>query len=1185
MICPSLAHSKMKPAYNVMTLLPIIIFAWIAFVSLAFASEPVRLAISGDPAFANEADLITVELSKLPDLVLLERQQILKFAEEHSLHTEKSGDSVTLGKLLGADGLLILSPTELDGRKLIAARLVAVHLGVVIDEWTSPPYEAADGHGMALVFSQRIAPLLRKLRVNQKDAIPVSVAGLFAAVDSPELRAVERELTWLLIHRLTKEPSIFVLERRRMEDLAWEKSMAATDPKPFLSGAVIVEGKLEAHDGKLDLALGLRRSGEKKATPSRVNGTANDLPAFTEKIAASILDGLQVTSAEESWNLKEEAAVYADQAEWAMHHRMIDLCIASAESAWAMGRRDVDLARLRVIACSLIATPYWPDIMGDTLLRGGLNVGYNNSELSGKDPARNLATSIRALEISSECLSVDLPPSRTTGLKFRPVAAQALLHASQLIKNHYHSGKYQEHAEQLNYLRSLAIDVATTLSKTPEVRPPHYKMEYRKDSLTLESIAAYAPYWHENNEEVVAWFRRLFKSVRLVENHDDALMDSYSLKSDIHQTPSLVPWVVAWNPADTRTRQLDMITRLKRLTDSPDFDDQLVGWASLRWLVEQASKAKRTENDLRWPQEYAAALGGNPTGDSPQQIVCKGSQEFLWNWREKLAECHKTAAFQILSKVPSEAGRDYRLRYIRYIFESEHHNHWISLSLLLDHLDLTEAERIEFQKVCTAAREKVKAREDFEHKEHFMLRLNGAEKILTKGDPQPKPKVKPKQERKTNPAPDPSPPSPPIIVTRYWYPSVSADAPKMRSGFHLNGVSYADGKLWFVPDGFSSVDHLGSVALDSFHAEYRVLPFPRMWPWREPPVVTKDAVYLLNSQGNKKWDRHSGKWSSLDLPGYPYSGRMLGDSLYLYYEFGSEYRGIDLNRKSSAGSGILRLELSNDRAIFLASSRRRPAESILDAREPYIPQALFSGAGVALSAVLEFPASGERKIFRTTASGDWEAVMDLPNTEIGQVRFKYVNDGVLAFMYPRSCLDAFFQTVFFDAGGGPAQVLLSHAKPSDPPDAMLPGAPQWDLPAKSIDILNTAFDYCDGRLYQMKMLDNVYWNYKKNAAVPTPEVILAVYTPGNRLPVTIPLRFQLSESDKTQIIADKPGVSIDDLHLTSGPLAESLAIKNVERVSGMKVVPEGIVFYGGDRIGFWLLPAKELDERIEQSRN
>jgi hypothetical protein len=322
----------------------------------------------------------------------------------------------------------------------------------------------------------------------------------------------------------------------------------------------------------------------------------------------------------------------------------------------------------------------------------------------------------------------------------------------------------------------------------------------------------------------------------------------------------------------------------------------------------------------------------------------------------------------------------------------------------------------------------------------------------------------------------------------------------------------------------------------------------------------------------------------LDLPHYPYSGKISGDSLYLLYEFGSEFRGIDLNRRSTAGSGILRLDLSNDRPTFLASSRRRPAETILDAREPYIPRAFFSNEGGAISVALEFPASGERKIFRTTASGDWEEVMDLPNTQIGQVRFKYVNDGLLAFMYPRSSLEKFFQIAFFDAGGGPAQVLLSYAKPSDPPDAMLPGDPQWDLQGKSTDISNTTFDYRDGRLYQLKMLDNVYWNHKKKAAVPTPEVFLAVYTPGSRLPVMIPLRFQLSESDKTQIIADKPGVSIDDVHLTTGPLAESLAIKNVERVSGMKVVPEGIVFYGGDRIGFWLLSAEELEERIEQSR-
>lgn len=40
---------------------------------------------------------------------------------------------------------------------------------------------------------------------------------------------------------------------------------------------------------------------------------------------------------------------------------------------------------------------------------------------------------------------------------------------------------------------------------------------------------------------------------------------------------------------------------------------------------------------------------------------------------------------------------------------------------------------------------------------------------------------------------------------------------------------------------------------------------------------------------------------------------------------------------------------------------------------------------------------------------------------------------------------------------------------------------------------------------------------------------------------------------------------------------------SAERVSGMKVVPEGIIFYGGNSLGFWLLPAKELEARLQQS--
>ena len=1169
-----------------MNRLPIIIFVCIAFASIGHAREAARLAISADPSLAKEADLLTVQLSQSPGVVLLERQQILKIANEHSLKAGQTSDDMKLGQLLGADGLLILSKTKVGDHDLLAARLVAVHLGIVIDEWTSPPYEVAEGRAMPAFFSSRIVPLLPKLRLEKKDVIPVSVAGLFAAVDTPELRSIEKELTWLLIHRLTREPSLLVLERRKMEDLVLEKSLANEEKSPFLGGAVIVEGKLEEHDGKLDLALGLRRSGEKKATPVNIQSQKHDLKAFADSITASILGNLRLKPVEQNWNLEEEAAMYADQAEWALHHRMIDLCISSAESAWALGRRDVDLARLRVIAHSLVATPYWPDIMDDALYRGGSNVGDGSWNLPSEDQVRHLAATIRALEISDECLLADLPPSKISGRKFRPVAAQALLLASRLIKKHYLSGKYNQHTEQLNYLRSLAIQVCNKVYKTNgDLPPPLMEMQYWRNRDALECVATYAPYWYDTNEEIIEWMHRLLKSVPYGEDRDDALRTERLMEDEIFLKPRLVPWVVAWDSTKTKERQLDMLKRLKKLTESADFDDQLVGWTSLRWLVNQAKQATLTENDIRWSQDYAAALAGKPTKDSPYEIVSKGAQEFFWKEREIFATRHRTAAFEILHDVLSETDREYRLRYIRYIFEKEYYNHWVWLRPLLDKLDLTDEERLEFCQLCTTARDKMQKREDFRHKEHSLLNLDQALNILVKDHPQLKPKPAPKPQAKPNPKSTPTQPptSPPLIVTRYWYPSASADAPKMRSGFRLNGASYADGKLWFVPDGISSVEYLGSVALDSFHAEYRVLPFPRMSPSRSSLLVTKDAVYLLNSKENKKWDRHNGNWSSLDLPGYPFNGRIIGDQLYLNYEFGSEYLGIDLKRSSSAGSGIVRLDPTNDSATFLASSRRRPAETILDAREPYVPQAVFSGAGGTVSAALEFPSSGDRKIFRTTAGGDWEEVMDLPNTEIGQVHFQYVNDGILAYMYPRGDPHTFFQIVFFDAGGGPAQVLLSRSKPSDPPNAILPGAPRWDMHAESLPFFywSTAYDYYEGRLYQMRLLDRIYHEDFKESDVdvPTPALILSIYTPDSRAPLNIPLRFQLSEADKSQIIAKKYSISDSKL---SARAHEALTIKNVERVSGMKVVPEGIVFFGGEGIGFWLLPAKELDERIEQ---
>ncbi len=212
---------------------------------LAAERVPV-VAIICDPALQKEGDLITAELSQKPGVQLVEREKILAITTEQKLRasgiTEKG--SIELGKLLSADGVLFIAAAEQDGLAVIDVRLVAVHPGIVIEEMIVRCKDDLPAV-TAVQVASRIVPLLPKLAIPKEEAVCISLAGLFAPVDSTELKRVERELSLLLLHRLTHEPAIFVLERKQMDLLLWEKTLGPKPAEPFRNGTWIVEASFQ----------------------------------------------------------------------------------------------------------------------------------------------------------------------------------------------------------------------------------------------------------------------------------------------------------------------------------------------------------------------------------------------------------------------------------------------------------------------------------------------------------------------------------------------------------------------------------------------------------------------------------------------------------------------------------------------------------------------------------------------------------------------------------------------------------------------------------------------------------------------------------------------------------------------------------------------------------------------------
>ena len=310
-----------------------------------------RLALLAESDEASTVlDVLTAQLSGNQKFQLLERNEIEKVYREQGLSLGNK-DYLKLGQILGADGLLLLDVVRTPQATNLMARLIAVKPGVILTDgsfaWPlNDPSQWAES--IATVLS-RFSP---KLTLLAKDAIPISIVNLRSAVSSAEGAEAERQLKLLTIQRLSQQPEFFVLERQKMQLLAEEKGLKLDD-SAFWNGSYLLEGVVDQNGYAKDtLTINARLTPPKGGAPLQfeVGGNRTNLAEVINRLAAKVNGLLKVGSTVPAWNAADEAAQYFDEAKWAMRWGIYPEAQAAADSAWALGKRDMDCALVRVRA-------------------------------------------------------------------------------------------------------------------------------------------------------------------------------------------------------------------------------------------------------------------------------------------------------------------------------------------------------------------------------------------------------------------------------------------------------------------------------------------------------------------------------------------------------------------------------------------------------------------------------------------------------------------------------------------------------------------------------------------------------------------------------------------------------------------------------------------------------------------
>ena len=1013
---------------------------------LAQSNAPVRLALVAETDEAATAlDVLTAQLSGNQKIQLLERNEIEKVYREQGLPAVNK-DYLKLGQILGADGLLLLDVVRTPQATNLMTRLIAVKPGVVLTDG-SFPWPLKDIPSWAESVATYLNSFLPKLALLPKDAIPISVVNLRSAVQSADGQEAERQLKLLAIQRLSQERQFFVLERQQMQLLSEEKELKVDD-SAFWNGSYLLEGVVDQNGySKETITINARLTPPKGGAPllMEVSGSRTNYSEVINRLAAKVTELLKVNSAIKEWNAVDEAQQYYEETRWALRWGVFSEAEAAADSAWALGKRDLDCALVRVKSyvsevsadagryqasenINIMSPGFFADGKTDGSLPTDADVQAYIKELStqhhlgiayqiqdfGKiktveyvfidqPPApKNIARAMHALELYNEfsqTSSADILkfPSATSNWRnsdWYDLGVEDLITASKVLQNFNFVPESQKPvAEKLAELRALTRSVTEWVSKSPSVHDSYfvgdrvavydelYHFEEKPSIFNCE--VKWGCFWQERPEDCIALYNELMSSPVFSYIHKDLWLRDL-------QTPRLV----AWNENDRQRVPMvwnDFVRELKASTNVllqleanalafADADSEKQMAASFTNLFNcifenrDALVANSVEVlYLNWGlDDLVNAKTGNgivtDTKNSLQQL-------FYSQYRPKLEAMDQ----EYRSKtVPAKQVLSAFVKQKQYLKENKPYD-FIEFVNLFQEKNYSKTQALEIQPLIVAYKSNLVAQSQtapWNAKGKLMGAIaqvgfleDDVNRILN--PPAPKPRVETVQN--TNPRPVAIAPPPgvprssqalPEIVTNVLlvknYLTIPPERLKLNkpeerlSDLRFSNPRFYGGRLW----------------LDfRYQHGYRIYFFNAAGDWTGTGGTNFDCAAVV------AWDPKSEAWEIIPYPDtnfpsfYDIKTRQW-KILNVSGLNGSRLFAIDGQLYAASGESILEIIDGGKGTRILASTRRRPAASALDALDSLGSPILFSGINHLLCASIG------NKIYSWDGN-DWHEVLTL----------------------------------------------------------------------------------------------------------------------------------------------------------------------------------------------------------------
>ncbi|MCY2991378.1 MAG: hypothetical protein NTY19_26415 [Planctomycetota bacterium] len=297
--------------------------------------------VAADPQAAVLADLLTAELSRWPDLQLVERDRIEHVLDELKLNASglvESERTTRFGQVSGADALLLPETLDKPDQKGLRLRLVETRTSVRLLDVLLPRAGADKDLPAVLALLKQAS---QKLSIPDPERRYVGVLAIKSEESGEVLKPFCRTLTALVEADLQRRPKLIVLERGQLSRLTAEQDLAGVELQ-LRSAAWLLEASLRRAEGNRGFVLACRllspAQGRQRAF--RLDVASQELVEVRRQLLAAVVQALGVDGSAEAVDLAAEAATFARRRDW-----------------FSAAYRDEEAAEMAEAALALAPTP------------------------------------------------------------------------------------------------------------------------------------------------------------------------------------------------------------------------------------------------------------------------------------------------------------------------------------------------------------------------------------------------------------------------------------------------------------------------------------------------------------------------------------------------------------------------------------------------------------------------------------------------------------------------------------------------------------------------------------------------------------------------------------------------------------------------------------------------------------